>query len=105
VLFRTNSTFSEIIYFETAALAVFFGISQGALSAYLPELFPTEIRSSATGLCFNVGRLATATVVFFVGSLVTALGGYGNAVMTFSLTFLIGFFVTFFSSEAKPHVN
>ncbi|HEY0055362.1 MAG TPA: MFS transporter [Pedobacter sp.] len=105
ILFKTNTAFSSVIYMEIALLALFFGISQGALSAYLPSLFPTHIRSTATGFCFNIGRLATATVVFFVGALVTALGGYGSAVLTFSITFLIGLVVTFFSSDAEPHLN
>ncbi len=105
ILFKTNTAFSSIIYVQTAILALFFGISQGALSAYLPSLFPTHIRSTATGFCFNIGRLATATVVFFVGALVTALGGYGSAVLTFSITFLIGLVVTFFSSDGEPHLN
>jgi MFS family permease len=90
LLFATNQTFSPLIYFQTAALALFFGISQGALSAYLPALFPAAIRATATGLCFNLGRLLTATAVFFVGTLVALLGGYGNAVLIFSLTFLLG---------------
>ena len=105
LLFKTNQVFSEIIYLESALLAVFFGISQGALSSYLPELFPTHIRSTATGFCFNIGRLATAAVVFFVGTLVTVLGGYGNAVLVFSITFLIGFAVTLLSPEARPHTE
>ncbi len=90
LLFATNHTFSPVIYAETAALALFFGISQGALSAYVPALFPAAIRATATGLCFNLGRLLTATAVFFVGTLVVVLGGYGNAVLVFSLTFLLG---------------
>ena len=105
LLFKTNQVFSEIIYLETAFLALFFGISQGTLSSYLPELFPTNIRSTATGFCFNIGRLATAAVVFFVGTLVTFFGGYGNAVLAFSITFLIGFAVTLFSKEAIPHTE
>jgi MFS family permease len=103
LLFKTNQEFNFAIYAETAFLALFFGISQGALSSYLPELFPTSIRATATGFCFNIGRLATAVVVFFVGALVTVLGGYGNAVLVFSITFLIGLLVTFYSREAIAH--
>lgn len=89
VLFLTNKTFSIIIYLETAALAFCFGISQGALSSYIPELFPVQLRGTATGFCFNVGRFFTATAVFFIGSLVGVLGGFGNALLVFSLPFLI----------------
>jgi len=103
IIFKTNQTFSTIIYPECAFLALFFGISQGTLSSYLPELFPTKIRATATGFCFNIGRLATAIVVFFVGALVHVMGGYGNAVLVFSITFLIGLLVTFYSQEAVAH--
>jgi len=99
LLFKGNHSFSGIAYPETAILAVFFGISQGALSAYIPELFPPAIRAAATGFCFNVGRLFTGTVVFFVGALVNALGGYGNAIVTFSFIFLIGFATTYYSQH------
>jgi MFS family permease len=99
LLFGLNTTFSTIIYVETAALALFFGISQGLLSIYIPQLFPVQIRATATGICFNVGRLLTAIAVFFVGTLVIAVGGYGNTILIFSTVFLIGFVTLYFSDE------
>ncbi len=90
ILFKTNHSFSDIIYVEIVVLALFFGLSQGILSIYIPLLFPTAIRASATGICFNAGRLFTAVAVLFVGILVSALGGYGNAIFIFSLVFVIG---------------
>lgn len=94
ILFKTNIVFSSVIYAEIAVLSFFFGASQGILSAYIPQLFPTAIRATATGFCFNLGRLLTATAVLFVGVLVTSLGGYGNAIFIFSLVFVVGFFIT-----------
>ncbi|CAG5070655.1 Sialic acid transporter NanT [Dyadobacter sp. CECT 9623] len=94
VLFLTNTQFSAIVYLETAMLAFCFGISQGALSSYIPELFPVSIRGTATGFCFNVGRFFTATAVFFIGSLVSVLGGFGNALLVFTLPFVIALVVT-----------
>lgn len=90
ILFKTNTTFSGIIYIEIAVLALFFGISQGVLSLYIPLLFPTSIRASATGFCFNIGRIFTGIAVLGVGVLVTTLGGYGNSLFIFSLVFVIG---------------
>jgi MFS family permease len=101
LLFTTNHTFSALVYLETGVLAIFFGISQGTLSAFVPGLFPAPIRGTATGFCFNVGRLLTATAVFFVGTLVTVLGGYGNAVLTFSSSFLLVFAVLWMSTDLK----
>ena len=96
-VFKLNTVVSSFTFIEMGILAFFFGISQGALSVYIPHLFPTVIRASATGFCFNIGRLFTATVVFFIGALVSFLGGYGNAVFIFSFIFLIGMATTYFS--------
>ncbi|MEP7107275.1 MAG: MFS transporter [Ferruginibacter sp.] len=99
VMFKTNTSFSVAIYAEIAVLALFFGASQGVLSVYIPGLFPVNIRGTATGFCFNTGRLFTATAVLFVGVLVTELGGYGNSLFIFSLVFVVGLLVTFFSGS------
>jgi MFS family permease len=102
-LFKLNHSFSGVAYAEIAVMAVFFGISQGALSAYIPELFPTAVCAAATGFCFNVGRLFTAIAVFFVGALVTWLGGYSNTLFIFSFIFLIGGVVTWVArDDAQP---
>jgi hypothetical protein len=53
-----------------------------------------NIRGTATGFCFNVGRFFTATAVFFIGSLVSVLGGFGNALLVFTVPFLVAFIVT-----------
>ncbi|MEP6746721.1 MAG: MFS transporter [Bacteroidota bacterium] len=99
VLFKTNSVFSPIIYAEVLVLALFFGASQGVLSVYIPLLFPVAVRGTATGFCFNIGRIFTAIAVLFLGVLVTELGGYSNALFIFSIVFLIGWVVTFFAKD------
>jgi hypothetical protein len=91
VLFKSNAAFSGIIFIEIALLSFMFGISQGLLSYYIPLLFPYSIRATATGLCFNTGRIFTCAAVFFIGVLVVTLGGYGNSLFVFSFVFLIGF--------------
>lgn len=101
VVFKLNTAVSTALFIQMGVLAFFFGISQGALSVYIPNLFPTIVRASATGFCFNIGRLFTASVVFFIGALVTMLGGYGNAVFIFSFIFLIGLVATFLSKDEK----
>lgn len=104
ILYLTNDEFSSIIYFETAFLAIFFGISQAILSAYIPELFAVKIRSTATGVCFNIGRFATSAAVFFVGILVPILGGYGNSLLVFSFSYFIGFITVLFGEETKGRI-
>jgi MFS family permease len=38
----------------------------GSFTYYLPELFPTRLRGTGAGFCYNIGRVAAAvcTIVF-----------------------------------------
>ncbi|MBC8134148.1 MAG: MFS transporter, partial [Deltaproteobacteria bacterium] len=55
-----------------------FGIF-GAFTYYLPELFPTRLRATGAGFCYNAGRILTAVGPFLVGHFAArgpdALGG------------------------------
>lgn len=99
LLFKYTTTLNLLAYIYMAIIAVFFGISQGILNSYIPELFPTTHRSTATGICFNISRLFTATSVFFVGWFVNYFNGFGNTLFVFSFVFFIGFFTILFSKE------
>lgn len=101
ILFLSNSTFTQAVFVQTAVLALFFGISQGTLTVYIPELFPTGVRATATGICFNMGRIVTSLAVFFVGVLVPILGGYGTSLSVFSGMYLIGFVAMLIGRETK----
>ncbi len=105
VLFKTNTVFSSIIYIEIIILALFFGASQGVLSVYIPFLFPVGVRGTATGFCFNIGRIFTATAVLFVGVLVEELGGYSNSLFVFSMVFVIGLIATMISRDKKEEAG
>jgi MFS family permease len=100
ILFKLTTSLSVAAYLQIAFITIFFGMSQGALSMYIPELFPTSLSATATGVCFNLGRIITGIAVFFIGSLVQILGGYGNAIFYFSFVFLIGFFITLFNKRS-----
>jgi MFS family permease len=100
-LFKLTTTLSPIVYFQIAFITFFFGMSQGALSMYIPELFPVSLSATATGVCFNLGRIITGVAVFFIGSLVEILGGYGNAIFYFDFVFLIGFIITLFNRQTR----
>ena len=105
LLFKTNNVFNPVIYAEIGCLSFFFGISQGVLAVYIPQLFPVAIRSTATGFCFNICRLFTGTAVLFIGILESFFGGYGNALFVFSLVFVLGLIVTFLSEEKSPQAS
>ena len=99
LLFLGNSSFSILTLVEIGLLSFTFGISQGLMAVYIPQLFPVAIRAMATGFCFDIGRFFTATSVFFVGALVTTLGGYGGSLFAFSFVFLIGLVFVLFNRK------
>jgi MFS family permease len=41
----------------------------GAFTFYLPELFPTRLRSTGAGFCYNTGRFIAAFGPFIIGAL------------------------------------
>jgi predicted MFS family arabinose efflux permease len=99
VLFGLNRSFTTLIFPELALLSFFFGISQGLLSIYIPQLFPYRVRGTYTGICFNVGRIFTTIAIFFVGVMVTSLGGYGNTLLAFTAIFVVGFIAVFLTKD------
>lgn len=68
---------------------------------YLPELYPTQLRATGLGFCFNAGRVLASAAPFLTGWLVTTLGTFGRAASTVSLIYLLGLAVLFFAPETK----
>ena len=59
----------------------------GTFPFYLPELFPTRLRATAAGFCFNIGRLAAAGGPLFVG-MISARAGGSSAVLSDTLVWV-----------------
>jgi MFS family permease len=47
----------------------------GWLPLFLPELFPTRVRATGSGVSFNTGRVVSGVVVLSAGFLIDLLGG------------------------------
>jgi len=77
--------------FWAAALGFFSGIFFGWLPLFLPELFPTAVRSTGAGVSFNFGRILTAVTVFTTGALAAAFNkDYAAIGRVTSLVYLLG---------------
>jgi MFS family permease len=55
-------------------LFAFFAAFTGIFGAYLGELFPTRVRATGAGFCFNVGRGVSAFAPLVLGALATGAG-------------------------------
>jgi MFS family permease len=86
-----------------AQLSVFAGFA-----IYLPELFPSRLRSTGTSFCYNLGRFAAAGGSFFSATLATQVfGAYGSplkerySAMAMCSIFLIGLLTLPFAPETR----
>jgi MFS family permease len=78
----------------------------GGYAIYLPELYPTRLRSTGTSFCYNVGRLVAAAGPLTLGLLTSRVyAGYEDpmryAGVTMCLVFLLGLAALPFAPETK----
>jgi len=81
----------------------------GFFPLYFPELFPTSVRATGQGFCFNFGRLIAAIGALQLGNLmslfnganVTAVQSAANAYSVLSCIYLVGMVLVWFAPETK----
>lgn len=72
----------------------------GGYAVYFPEMFPTRLRATGTGFCYNVARyIAIAGPALFGG--LSASYGIANAATLMSSVFLLGLLVLPFAPETR----
>lgn len=101
-LFRAHQTYNSEFLFAMfltgAATASFYGW----FPLYLPELFPTRIRATGQGVCFNFGRVFAAMGAVASGQIVGYFGGdFGRAGAAITLIYTLGLIVIWFAPETK----
>jgi len=81
----------------------FFGtLYFGWLPLFLPELFPTKVRATGTGVSFNFGRIATAFGVLGTGQLMVLFSGdYANVGQVTCLVYVLGMLLIFFAPDTS----
>jgi hypothetical protein len=78
-----------------ATLSVFAGYS-----IYFPELFPTRLRGTGVGFCYNTVRYAAAPFPFLLGWLSTLMPFRQVAIMMCSI-YLVGIVALLWAPETK----
>jgi MFS family permease len=68
---------------------------------YLPELFPTHLRTTGAGFCFNIGRVVSAAGPFLTGVVVLYTGSFEYAISVLSGVYLLGPVTLLFARETK----
>jgi MFS family permease len=75
--------YQVLVWFWLPAVGFFSGVF-GLFTMYLPPLFPTLLRTTGAGFCYNIGRVASAFGVVFSG----AFSRHGDFRLTL---FFVGF--------------
>lgn len=93
-----NAVFLCMVLLAGGATAAFFGW----LPLYLPELFPTRVRATGQGLCYNSGRIFAAVGAVQMGQLLKFYeGSYARAGATITLVYGLGLVLIWLGPETK----
>src|SRR5215813_4833802 len=71
------------------------------MACWLPELFPTRIRATATAFVFNIPRLISWTGPLISGWLITSFGGYSYAAVMIATVYILGMAAAPFLPETR----
>lgn len=99
-IFRFLDPHSSLFLPAVFVLGFISTIYFGWLPLYLPELFPTRVRATGTGVSYNFGRFASAAGVLGAGALMHTFGGdYAKVGAVTSLIYALGMIVIWFAPE------
>lgn len=73
----------------------------GGFPLYLPELFPTALRSTGAGFCYNAGRIVASMSPFLTGTLIATFGSFGKSASAVALIYVAGLLVIPFARETR----
>jgi MFS family permease len=76
------------------------GVTTG-FAIYFPELFPTAIRATAQGFCFNFARFFSAAGPLLAGVLTSAHGSFAPAIATIGSIYIVGLIILIFARETR----
>lgn len=68
---------------------------------YLPELFKTKIRSTASGIVFNFARLVSFPLPILTAFLFSTLGGFHMTILSMVLLYVVAIFALSFLPETR----
>jgi len=119
--FKTNTPFTSVgdflppwFYVSAFLLGGLTASFYGFFPLYFPELFPTSVRATAQGFCFNFGRVIAAVGALQLINLVKFFGSSAGknapqsateaqAYMALCCVYFIGMVLVWFAPETKGH--
>src|SRR5205085_2214732 len=78
----------------------FFSGMFGLFTMYMPPLFPTLLRTTGAGFCYNIGRIAAAVGTIYFG-LLSKVGDFRVTLLFAGMLFIPTALVSFLLTEPK----
>jgi MFS family permease len=100
-LFRGEAVWGNFFLLKVGLTAFTTASFYGFFPLYFPELFPTRIRATGQGICYNAGRLVAAAGALLSGGLIEYLGGYAQMGAAITLIYIAGIALSFVAPETK----
>jgi len=103
-LFRFPAVWGDLFLIKVAGIAFATASFYGFFPLYFPELFPTRVRATGQGICYNSGRIIAAMGALVSGQLVSHFGGYAPMGAVITLIYVVGIVLCFVAPETygKP---
>jgi hypothetical protein len=102
--FRFPADWGTLFLLKVGCIAFTTASFYGFFPLYFPELFPTRVRATGQGICYNAGRIVAAFGALASGQLVTHFGGYAQMGAVVTLIYIVGIALCFVAPEThgKP---
>jgi MFS family permease len=103
LFYQTNTVINGWFFFTAFLMGGITASFYGFFPLYLPELFPTAVRATGQGFCFNVGRIVAAVGGLQIANLVGVFGTSANAYSALCAIYVVGMLVIWLAPETKGH--
>jgi len=100
-LFRMPAEWGQFFLLKVGCIAFTTASFYGFFPLYFPELFPTRVRATGQGICYNAGRMIAALGALASGQLVAHFGGYAQMGAVITLVYVVGILLCFVAPETR----
>ena len=96
----TDVAMGRVLVFLTIGMTLM-GLTFGSMSAILPELFPTNVRYTGSGIAYNVASILGAAITPYIAVYLNANHGVGAVGLYLAFGALLTLVALWFSPETK----
>lgn len=102
LFYQTNHSYTNWFLFTGFLIGGISASFYGFFPLYFPELFPTQVRATGQGFCFNFGRVLAAIGALQTANLIAAFdNNFAKAGSVLCTIYLVGLLIVWLAPETK----